>query len=141
MKKGYDDYTDVAMASSDADGTEKAFITRIQADQVASAVDDGIGIVKLRKFWMACTDLMAADRRHKEAPLDPNLEAPIPEREAVDIGKKVGRQAPFRAARQSTAVSKPAGEDVARFSCGPTRGQRLVGEQAPPKIFLRLTVG
>ena len=87
MKKGYDDYTDVAMACSDADGTEKAFVTRMKTDGVQSALDGGIGIVKLRKFWMACTGLLAAERKQKEV-VDPNVEAPIPEPDAIDIAKR-----------------------------------------------------
>ena len=62
QNKGYDDYTDVAMACSDAAGTEKAFVIRMVADKVQTAVDEGIGIVKLRKFWLACIDLLVAER-------------------------------------------------------------------------------
>ena len=79
------------LATSDADGTEKAFVIRMKADNVPSAVDDGIGIVTLRKFWMACTDLWAADRKHKETAVDTNLEAPIPEPEAIDISNSCCR--------------------------------------------------
>ena len=82
--RGYEDYEDIAMACSTSDGTTDKFVKPMVASDVKSAKDDGIGVVRLRKFWLACTERHAKDREPKKE-LDADDEAPIPEAEQVTI--------------------------------------------------------
>jgi hypothetical protein len=85
--KQYDDYSDIAMACSEVEGTEAKFVKPMIASNVQSAKDEGIGVVRLRKFWLACTDLLNKDRKPKKE-MEADEEAPIPEVEAQDIAAK-----------------------------------------------------
>ena len=83
-QKQYDDYSDIAMACAIAEATETKFVNPMKASEVKSAKDDGIGVVKLRRFWLACTDLLSKDRTPKKE-LEADEEAPIPELETLEI--------------------------------------------------------
>ena len=87
QSKEYEDYSDVAMACSTAEATESKFVNPMKASDVKSAKDDGIGVVKLRKFWLACTDLLSKDRTPKKE-VEPDEEATIPEVEALGISEQ-----------------------------------------------------
>jgi hypothetical protein len=84
QEKQYDDYSGVAMACATAEATETKFVNPMKASDVRSAKDDGIGVVKLRKFWLACTDLLSKDRTPKKE-LEADEEAPIPEVTELEI--------------------------------------------------------
>jgi uncharacterized membrane protein YgcG len=84
--KGYEDYDDIAMACSSADGTDAKFIKPMVTAEVKSAKDDGIGVVRLRKFWLACSERHAKDRLPKKE-LEVDEEAPIPEADALSIAE------------------------------------------------------
>ena len=84
MSREYENYEDVAMACSSADATEVKFVKPMIAADVKSAKDDGIGVVRLRKFWLACTERHEKDRLPKKE-LEMDEEAPIPEAEALSI--------------------------------------------------------
>ena len=82
--RGYEDYEDIAMACSTVDGTTDKFVKPMVAADVKTAKDDGIGVVRLHKFWLACTERHAKDREPKKE-LDADEEAPIPESEQITI--------------------------------------------------------
>ena len=87
VSRGYENYEDVAMACSSADATEVKFVKPMIAADVKSAKDDGIGVVRLRKFWLACTERHEKDRLPKKE-LEMDEEAPIPETEALGIAEQ-----------------------------------------------------
>ena len=67
-KSDYDDYTDVAMASSTEDGCEKVFVVPMTIAKVKTAVDAGIGVVKLKNSdWRAETSSMSHANRSKSS--------------------------------------------------------------------------
>ena len=84
VSRGYEDYEDIAMACSTVDGTSDKFVKPMVAAEAKTAKDDGIGVVRLRKFWLACTERHAKDREPKKE-LDADEEAPIPEAEQITI--------------------------------------------------------
>ena len=49
-KQEYDDYSDVAMACTTADATETKIINPMKASEIKTAKDDGVHVVRLRKF-------------------------------------------------------------------------------------------
>ena len=90
---------------------------------------------------MACTDLLAADRRHKETPVDPNVEAPIPEPEAVDIAKRWDDRHNFVLPDNQLLIPNQQGKMWRDFHADPHALSVWLGNKLRPRSFLDLPSG